>query len=573
MQFKKTIREFRHNLGLVFDDDLGTGTWYNVVDWVIVFMILLSAVEIFMSTLPVSAQMQRVLTVINDVTLWFFVVEVTLRIWAAPEQNPNYKGFRGRVRYCCTFYGFIDFISTYPFLLQFFLPMSVGALHIMRVARIIRVFRITRYASSFNLLSDAIKEKKNELIVSLQFLVIVTFILSIMLYIYEHNAQPEVYDNGIRSVVWSFAQYIGDPGQFADTPPITVPGRIVACLVGLMGIAIVAVPAGILGAGFTEAIENRNKKETIATNSERLRSAFQRKLDRPTGYQIVQPFLTVNTLQAKLSMTMNEIVEAVNSECAPHFRLVNTSSSIPVGTLTSEEIAVEHYIVNRPYGCLIDRGSNITIVSPSSYIDMGVGNWSFYLAAIGGFNYISREVGDRAATKSYFLHDDRGSVEGLDEFISDLQSLLSRPDAWSFTILAASGALEPEYPTHIHFQTGGKKGDTAIGKDSPLVKDTKTYEALYKVLSERLRSEFDILTDHQKYHDSSSGRNYLNKGYFANENNVIMRIEWKRILWDFRRIKLAKTIAEEIWNALENREMPESVTVLKTKQIGFDGYI
>lgn len=569
---KGRLLKFRKNLGLIFDDNLSTGKWYNVIDWVIVFMILLSSVEIFFATMPVGSGVMHVLDAINEITLWFFVVEVTLRIWAAPEQNPKYKGVRGRIRYCLTFYGFIDFISTYPFLIQYFCPLSLGALRIMRTARIIRIFRITRYASSFSLLSDTIKEKRKELIVSMQFLVIVTFILSIMLYVYEHDAQPDVYDNGLRSVMWSFAQYIGDPGQFADTPPITVPGRIIACIVGLMGIAIVAVPAGILGAGFTEAIEYRNKKTTISENSEKLRNAFQRKLDRPSGFQVVPPFLPVNTLQAKLCMTTDEIVEAVNSDFAPYFRLVDTSTSIPMNRQGNDTLAVEHFMVNRPYGCLIDRGSPVTIISPSSYIDMGIGNWSFYLALTGGFNYISREKGDRAASRSFFMHDTPESVPGLTEFIDDLKGLLSRRGAWSITTLVASGALEPEYPTQIHFQIGGQKGDKAMGGDGLFVKDIERYTAFHNSLSGRMKTEFGLTTDHQQYHDSSSPRNFLHKGYFANENNVIVRIEWDKILWSPQRILLAKAFAEEIWRTIIGKQLPAPPAILTVKDIGFDGY-
>jgi voltage-gated potassium channel len=572
MTLKDSIYSFRHKLGLVFDDDLGTRQWYNIVDWIIVFMILLSSLEIFLATLPIGLRIQRILDFINEFTLWFFIVEVSLRIWAAPEQDSKYKGIMGRLRYCFTFYGFIDVISTYPFLVQYFIPLPLNALKVLRTARIIRVFRITRYARSFNLLSDAIKEKKNELIVSMQFLVIVTFILSIILYVFEHDAQPEVYDNGFYSVIWAFAQYIGDPGQFADTPPVTLAGKIIACIVGIMGIAIVAVPAGILSAGFTEAIESRNKNEEVVRNAEKLLSTFQRKLDRPTGYQVVLPFQTVTALQAKLCMTMDSIVEAVNSESAPHFRLVNTASSVPVARHQADEIAVEHFIVNRPYGCLIDRKSNITIISPSSCIDMGVGNWAFYLAAIGGFNFISREIGDKACYRSYLSEECANALPGLAEFIADLKELLSRKDAWSFTILVASGALEPEYPTQIHFDIGGKKGDTVMGGDDLLVHDSARYTKLYQAISGMAEEKLGYTSDHQKYNVVANPRKFFNRHQFKS-NNVVLRIEWNRILWDPNRIVLADVIAQGIWNAILNAPMPSPDSNLKIKGIGFADYL
>lgn len=571
MTFKKNILSFRHKLGLVFDDNLGTRQWYNIVDWVIVFMIILSSVEIFFATLPVEPEMRKILDLINTVTLWFFVVEVSLRIWAAPEQSPKYRGIMGRIRYCFTFYGFIDVISTYPFLIQYFYPLSAGSLKVLRTARIIRVFRISRYARSFNLLSDSIRDKKNELIVSMQFLIIVTFILSIMLYIYEHDAQPDIYDNGLRSVAWSFAQYIGDPGQFADTPPITIMGKIIACIIGIMGIAIVAVPAGILGAGFTESIENRNKREEISKNAEKLRNVFQRKLDRPSGFQIIPPFKSLTFIQARLAMKEDEIIEAVTSAEAPNFRLISSATTIPKSKMSIDNLAVEHYITNRPYGLFLDRGSRITIVSPSSCVDAGISNFAFYVALIGNFNFISREIGSTAPYQSVFIHNPEDEPEEYEGFVADFEKLASRPGAWTLTLLVASGALEPEYPEQLHFSVGGKKGDETLDGENLLISDKETYRRLYEEMARVMKEELDLNSDHQRYHNTSNKNIFLRKIDAPGANHVVLRIEWNKILWDDRRILLATNIARVMKKIIEGSDLvpPDQ---LKKKDIGYDGY-
>ena len=208
------------------------------------------------------------------ITLVFFTIEVSLRIWVVPAINPKFKGWKGRLKYCLTFYGAVDVLSTFPFYLQWIFPLPVAAFKLPRTARVVRTIRIGRYSKSFHLLSNAICEKRSELIVSMQFLIVDTVILSLILFFSVHDAQPDVYKNGVISVLWAFAQYIGDPCQFADTPPITGVGRIIACIVGLLGIAIVAVSAGIIGAGFTEALEKEAKKSVLPPRrrqSERIR--------------------------------------------------------------------------------------------------------------------------------------------------------------------------------------------------------------------------------------------------------------------------------------------------------------
>ncbi|MDE6390709.1 MAG: ion transporter, partial [Duncaniella sp.] len=356
-------------LARALDDNLHTRQWHNIVDWLIVAMILISTTEIFLSTFDLDPGLRRVLRWVDIATLMFFTVEVSLRIWVAPCINPEYKGLKGRLRYCFTFYGAIDVLSTFPFYLQWIFPLPVAAFKMLRTARVLRTMRIGRYSKSMSLLSNAIREKRRELIVSTQFLVIITLILSLVLFFAEHEAQPEVYRNGFVSVIWAFAQYIGDPGQFADTPPVTGIGRIIACIVGLLGIAIVAVPAGIIGAGFTEALEKEAKKEEIEKNTAKLHNAFHRKLDRPTGYQVVRPFRTLTYIQARLGMKEDDIIEAVNAAKDTRFRLINTGSTIPRSRQSTDQVALEHYMVNRPYGLCIDRNSPVTIVSPSSLVD------------------------------------------------------------------------------------------------------------------------------------------------------------------------------------------------------------
>ena len=65
-------------------------------------------------------------------------------------------------------------------------------------------------------------------------------------------------------------------------------------------------------------------------------------------------------------------------------------------------LAVEHFEVNTPYGCCIDRNSNVTIVSPSCIADPVIGYFAYYLAKIGGFNYLSRELGEVRPYRSFY---------------------------------------------------------------------------------------------------------------------------------------------------------------------------
>lgn len=560
------IERLRHELAAVFDDDLHTRQWHNLADYLIIGIILLSTLEVFLSTFDIDPRLRRVLLWVDIFTLVFFTVEVSLRIWVAPLVNPRFKGWRGRLRYCFTFHGFIDVISTYPFYLQWIIPFPIGWMRVLRMSRTVRLFRISRYMKSWRLLTGAIMEKKRELLISMQFLLIVTFILSLILFFAEHDAQPDVYDNGFASVLWAFAQYIGDPGGFGDTPPVTVLGRIIACMVGLLGIAIVAVPAGILGAGFTEAIERENEKELMGANREKLRLSFERKLDRPSGIQTVPPYRTITHIQAHQGMTSDEIIRIVKE--TPGYRLVNLASTIPIDKSPIDTLAVEHFDYNRPYGLCIDRGSRMTIVAPSGMVDNCTSFFAYYLAAIGGFNIVSREFGSTAPYRSFYAPGAGEPVEGEQEYMDDLTALLSRPGAWSLTFIVASGANEPEYPTQVHFGTGNAKGDESTGN---LVSDKNRFERFYNDLSTKLLNDLSIKTDCGRYHSTTSKNLFVRKLGLTGDgrNHIVMRVAWSAMLWDTRRIVLAREIAaavnRDILDLPGNPDNPR----LKVKDIGY----
>lgn len=559
------IQIFKQELTRVFDDNLRTKQWHNYVDYAIIGLIILSTVEVFLSTYDGIVEKYGLwLKVVDYFTTAFFTIEVSLRIWCADLIDDKYKGFWGRVRYCFSFYGLIDILSTYPFYLHFFMPVPYVALKALRIARLMRVFR---YLKAFNVLSRAMRAKKDEMWVSVQFLTIITLILSFVLFFVEHEAQPEVYNNGWTSVLWAFAQYIGDPGGFADTPPITVTGRIIACIIGVLGIAIFAVPAGLIGSAFSEVMEKDERKEKSEGWAERLHLAFERKLDRPTGFQIVPRYVSIVEIQARLGLKEDEILDAV--AISDKFRLINLSSTATPEERVTDLLAVEHFPVNTVYGQCIDRKSKVTIFSPSNIVDPIIGWWAYYLAKIGGFNYVSREVGETRPYNSFYLYKNDNTT-GREECMADLNQLLDSEDKWVFTILAASGGSELAYPTQFHFTYGAKKGDETYNDPNITLNDIPAFDALYKEFASLLETQYSLSADRQRYHTNA------NAGYFARHlehkvNAVALRVAWSVTARDTRAIQIAQTLAQTINRNINHTDNPD-VPELKVKAIGYEGY-
>ena len=395
----------------------------KVVDGIVITLIVISTLEIFLSSFAsLGERVNRTLNFIDLFTTIVFTVEVSLRIWLAGDINPKYKGFMGRLKYCISLYGLIDILATYPFYLGFLFPIPYTVFKAFRIVRLLRIFR---YMTSFKLLKTAILSKKAELAVSLQFLCIITLILSFVLFYVENKVQPEVYSNSWKAVVWAFNQYIKDPGGFGNVPPVSTIGKLIACVIGILKIAIFAVPAGLIGSGFLQAVNAQKEKEYLKVLSDKLHLAFERKLDIYTGCFFSPMSLPIGNIQASQGLAEIDIFKAV--DMADDFRIVNLAITRPIDMMAPDKLAIEHFVINRPYGCFINRGSKVTIVAPSSSMDPAIGYYAYYLAKIGGFNLVSRELGVSRPYRSFYNQTYKGDVPGLSEFMS---RLLPPQDCW-----------------------------------------------------------------------------------------------------------------------------------------------
>ena len=558
------IEKFKSGLAVVFDDNLHTKKWHNIVDYTIIGLIIISTLEVFLSTYTgIVERYGRWLNFVDYFTTIFFTVEVSLRIWCADLLDEKYKGFKGRLRYCFSFYGFIDIISTYPFYLHFFMKVPYVALKALRIARLLRVFR---YMKAFRILSKALRSKKDEMMVSLQFLAIITLILSFILFFVENEAQPEVYNNGWRSVVWSFAQYIGDPGNFADTPPITFTGRIIACIIGILGIAIFAVPAGLIGSGFSDAMEEENKKNEIKENINSMVHTFKFEKDQHhTNLFCVPRYKTVNHMLMRKYLMLEEVVKAVKeSEC---FHLYNIGNSIHSSEGSEEKLVVVNYYKNRPYGCCIDRGSRLTIVSTSGPTEPLTSWFAFHIAKIGGFNYVAKEVEtDPDNPTTYYNPSSLDACPNLESFVEDINRLSSREDSWVITLLEA--ASPKTRPTQIHFSYNTNKHDASYDDPMAKIQDYDTLDKLYNEIENVMRENLSLNCDKNEWY-AINPKLYI--GRFLNCNNVFtIRVKSRTFVLDTTHVYMAKLFADSFNKIFEPDVQKEIPYEMKERQIGHD---
>ena len=565
-----TISTFKLELARVFDDNLRTKQWHNYVDYAIIGLIIISTLEVFASTYDsIVERFGGILHIIDYTTTFIFTIEIILRIWCADLISDKYKGFCGRLRYCCTFYGIIDIISTFPFYLSFFVRIPYVALKALRIARLLRVFR---YIKAFNILSRAMSSKKDEMVVSVQFLAIITLILSFILFFVEHEVQPEVYDNGWKSVVWAFAQYIGDPGNFADTPPITFVGRIIACIIGVLGIAIFAVPAGLIGSGFSEIMEQDSQKEKIEKDIQSIVHTFKFEKDQQHTQMFVVPrYKLVNTITTRKYIPFDDILKAVQaSDCLHLYDLANSMNS---ADHPDSNLVLINYKRNTPYGCCIDRGSKITIVSTSGPSEPCTGWLAYHIAKLGGFNYVAKEIEtDLDNPTSYYNVSNSAKCPNLPLFIEDINRLASRPGSWVIPILCAIGLKNR--PTQFHFCYNSNKHDSSYDDPNSIVKDYATFDKMYTAVAQMLESNYNYLCDKNEWY--AINKNNISRNIKV-ENSFTLRVEGFVWIFDNRYMSVIKNLAETLHNILEPEKevVPpaEMITRPEGRDFGMQDYV
>ena len=257
--------------------------------------------------------------------------------------------------------------------------------------------KISKFFEGYQLFKKAYDATSHQIWTSIKLLVLITFLFAILLWIGEGSKNPDF--DFWDAIVWTFVKYVEDPAD-VTTNPVTIFGQIVGTMVGVLGIAIFAVPAGLIGSGLLEAIENEKKEKDIEKNSILLHKRFRRIAQNSSYFvnenkqkvifKYVPIYRSMAHIQAKTGMTNDEIIAAVNN--CPDIRIMNMESTQRIEENPQEKLVVVNFPLNKEYGCCVDRGSDVTIVAPVAVSELGTGNFAYNLAAMGGFNYVSKEL-------------------------------------------------------------------------------------------------------------------------------------------------------------------------------------
>lgn len=219
----------------------------------IIGLIVLNVIAVMLETVEEFARAySQLLWRFEVFSVVIFTLEYVLRVWSCTVDARFARPLLGRLRFMCTPMALIDLVAIVPFYLPMALPIDLRFLRILRFFRIFRIAKLNRYSRSLQRLAGVLHDKKEDLIVTAFVLVIVMVVVSSLMYLVENHAQPNTFSS-IPATMWWAIITLTTVG-YGDIYPVTPLGKLLGAIIAVLGVGMVALPAGMLASGFAESL-------------------------------------------------------------------------------------------------------------------------------------------------------------------------------------------------------------------------------------------------------------------------------------------------------------------------------
>ncbi len=243
--------EFRKRMFEIVEIGYGEDPVSRGYDFFCAFVVILNLCINVMETFEdLNLRFGATFKSVEFLTIAFFAVDYVLRMWTADYLYRNEGRPRAMVRYAFSFSGIIDLLSFLPYFLPFMFPGGAVAFRMIRVIRIFRLFRINSYYDSLNVITEVLRSKRQALLSSVFIILVLMLASSLCMYSLEHEAQPEIFKNAFSGIWWSASTLL--TVGYGDIYPVTTLGKTLGIIISFLGVGMVAIPTGIISAGFIE---------------------------------------------------------------------------------------------------------------------------------------------------------------------------------------------------------------------------------------------------------------------------------------------------------------------------------
>lgn len=251
----RTLRQKAYSL---LNETPTSGPLQGQLDLIMMIVIIFSVVAVVIETLPaVHDPLSHEFELFDKLSVFLFTAEYLLRLYAAPEGGAGGSTFRQRMSWASKPSSLVDLIAIAPWYLHLFLGGGLD-LRFIRILRVLRILKLTRYNTAMQTFSDVMKREQRAFFAAMFVTFIITILAGAIVYEAEHAAQPEKFDSMPRAMYWAVVT-LASVG-YGDISPVTPIGQAFTMLLALLGIGIVALPAGILGSAFSDQLHQQREE-------------------------------------------------------------------------------------------------------------------------------------------------------------------------------------------------------------------------------------------------------------------------------------------------------------------------
>ena len=298
---------------------------YDLINALAIFVNL--AASILYTFDQVCARWGWLLLTLEQLTVAFFAVDYILRLWTAPALHPKLSDPKAMLKYALSFSGVVDLLSFLPYYLPIFFPSGAVAFRMFRVVRIFRLFRVNAYYDSLNVITQVISGKRQQLLSSVFILLVLMVASSLCMYSLEHEAQPDIFTNAFSGIWWSVSTLL--TVGYGDIYPITTMGRLFGIFIAFLGVGMVAIPTGIISAGFVDQYSRIKRLSEYAHESDiHFIKVTLSKKDAWAGQTIAQLGLPAGIIVAAIRRNGQIVVPRGSVELQPDDTLVLGAKSL-----------------------------------------------------------------------------------------------------------------------------------------------------------------------------------------------------------------------------------------------------
>ena len=236
----------------------------RMFDYTLIIVILANILSIILESFDSLSIPKELFKCIDIFSVVFFLIEYILRVITSDFQFPECSRSVAAAKFIFSFDGIIEILTILPF---YYLSGFV-VFRILRVVRILRLFKVNSNYDSLQVIGSVFVEKKTQIQTSLMIILMLMLSSSICMYSVEKDIQPDAFPNALSGMWWA-ANTIFTVG-YGDVYPVTLTGQIIGIIVNFLAMAVIAIPTGIISAGFVEKYTMIKRNQAVGEEKEGL---------------------------------------------------------------------------------------------------------------------------------------------------------------------------------------------------------------------------------------------------------------------------------------------------------------